>query len=304
MFDVITSDQQPRIDRLQLAALCGLMLLGAAFVYSATMASGSSSMVPLYNQMWFRQIIWYLLGVGAAAALCLVDYRVMARWSFVIYWLTILLLVLVLIPGIGSMRFNARRWFDLRFFQLQPSEFAKLAFILAQAHFLSRPAEELRGPRLLSESPWPDVAAVRIDHERTRPRLGAGAVAHRAGNAVRRRSTQALPFRLMAGVGILAGVFLADILFTPPGWWQIKLEDYQRQRLMVYFGADFAPANASPEEKARARRLQVEKSYQVRQALISVGSGGLLGQRLAPRGSKSPCSFCRRERRIMISFSP
>ena len=128
--NVITSDQQPRIDRLQLAALCGLMLLGAVFVYSATMTSGSSSMVPLYNQMWFRQIIWYLLGVGAAAALCLVDYRVMARWSFVIYWLTILLLMLVLIPGIGSMRFNARRWFDLRFFQLQPSEFAKLAFIL------------------------------------------------------------------------------------------------------------------------------------------------------------------------------
>ena len=59
MFDVITSDQQPRIDRLQLAALCGLMLLGAAFVYSATMASGLSSAVPLYDQMWFRQIIWY-----------------------------------------------------------------------------------------------------------------------------------------------------------------------------------------------------------------------------------------------------
>jgi rod shape determining protein RodA len=85
-------------------------------------------------------------------------------------------------------------------------------------------------------------------------------------------------FRLLAGVGILAALFLADILFTPPGWWQIKLEDYQRQRLLVYFGADFASANATPEEKARARRLQVEKSYQVRQALISVGSGGLWGK--------------------------
>ena len=75
-----------------------------------------------------------------AAVLLPVDYRVMARWSFVIYWLTILLLVLVLIPGIGSMRFNARRWFDLRFFQLQPSEFAKLAFIL-----LSRIPQPARG---------------------------------------------------------------------------------------------------------------------------------------------------------------
>src|SRR5439155_21262678 len=65
-------------------------------------------------------------------------------WSFVIYWLTIILLIAVIIPGVGSVRFNARRWFDLRFFQLQPSEFAKLAFVLAQAHFLSRPVDEVR----------------------------------------------------------------------------------------------------------------------------------------------------------------
>jgi rod shape determining protein RodA len=41
---------------------------------------------------------------------------------------------------------SARRWIDLGVFQFQPSEFMKLAFILAQAHFLSRPAEELRLP--------------------------------------------------------------------------------------------------------------------------------------------------------------
>ncbi len=53
----------------------------------------------------------------------------------------------MLIPGIGTMRLGRRRWIDLGFFQFQPSEFAKLAFILAQAHFLSRPAEELQVPR-------------------------------------------------------------------------------------------------------------------------------------------------------------
>jgi rod shape determining protein RodA len=68
-----------------------------------------------------------------------------------------------------------------------------------------------------------------------------------------------------------------DVLFAPPKW-QIKLEDYQRQRLLVYFGVDFASPNASADEKARARRLQLEKSYQIRQALISVGSGGLTGK--------------------------
>ena len=81
----------------------------------------------------------------------------------------------------------------------------------------------------------------------------------------------------MGIVGVLAALVLVDVLFAPPKW-QIKLEDYQRQRLLVYFGADFAPPNASAEQKARARQLQLEKSYQIRQALISVGSGGLTGQ--------------------------
>jgi rod shape determining protein RodA len=79
-------------------------------------------------------------------------------------------------------------------------------------------------------------------------------------------------------LALLAALFLVDVLFAPPGWWQIKLENYQRQRLLVYFGADFAPPNATPAEKAHAREMQAQKSYQVRQALISVGSGGLWGK--------------------------
>src|SRR5262249_42961302 len=84
--------------------------------------------------------------------------------------------------------------------------------------------------------------------------------------------------RLVGGLGILAAIFLVDVLFTPPGWWQIKLEDYQRQRLLVYFGADFARPNASKEEKAKMAELQRSKSHQSKQALISVGSGGWTGK--------------------------
>jgi rod shape determining protein RodA len=84
--------------------------------------------------------------------------------------------------------------------------------------------------------------------------------------------------RLLTGVGVLLALLLVDVLFTPPGWWQLKLENYQRQRLLVYFGADFAAPNATAAERTRARKLQEEKSYQVHQALISVGSGGWTGK--------------------------
>src|SRR3954447_14308940 len=60
MFDGLFSESQSRIDKLQIAALCGVMLLGTAFVYSATMVTEAASSAPWYNQIWVRQIFWYV----------------------------------------------------------------------------------------------------------------------------------------------------------------------------------------------------------------------------------------------------
>jgi rod shape determining protein RodA len=90
------------------------------------------------------------------------------------------------------------------------------------------------------------------------------------------------PKKYLLKLGAIAGIFvvllLADILFAPRALQIPILQDYQRQRLLVYFGKDFADANATPAQKAEARSVQFESSYQGRQAMISVGSGGLLGK--------------------------
>jgi rod shape determining protein RodA len=279
MFEATLTDRQGRLDRLQMAALLALMVIGVAFVYSATMTSDAARALPWYYQGWIRQMVWYSLGIGAAGTVCLVDYHTLARWAFVAYWIAILGLVVVLIPGIGSTQgWGARRWIDLRLFSIQPSEFAKLAFILAQAHFLSRPADELRVPINF----WKPIGMMLLPFVLIfkEPDLGSALVFVPTGLAMMfvAGTPRRYLFRLVGVVGLLAALFLVDVLFAPPGWWTIKLEDYQRQRLLVYFGVDFAPPNASAEEKARARQLQLEKSYQIRQALISVGSGGLTGK--------------------------
>jgi rod shape determining protein RodA len=278
MFEDILNERQPRIDKLQLVMLIGLMLLGTAFVYSATMVSETARTAPLFNQTWFRQVIWYAIGTGAAVGICFIDYRTFARWAMVVYWIAILLLVAVLIPKIGSNRGGAQRWIDLGFFQFQPSEFAKLAFILAMASFLSRPVEELRVARNF----WKPIGLIVLPFLLIlkEPDLGSALVFLPTGFTMLFCAGTPKKFllRLVGGLGILGAIFLVDVLFTPPGWWQIKLEDYQRQRLLVYFGADFAPKNATAEQRATAVHQQFEKSYQVRQALISVGSGGLTGK--------------------------
>jgi len=275
MFEANLNERPSRVDRLQLVALLGLMLIGGAFVYSATMVSESARLAPWYNQAWFKQILWYVLGTGAAALVCCVSYHTLARWSMAAYWASVLLLLMVLL--FGTVRFGARRWFDLGFFSIQPSELAKLAFILAQAHFLSRPVEELR----LLLTFWKAIGLMLLPFVLIlkEPDLGSALVFLPTGLAMLfvAGTPRRYLLRLVGGVGILGALFLVDVLFAPPNW-QIKLEDYQRRRLLVYFGINYAPPDASKAERERLRKQQFDDSHNVRQALISVGSGGLTGK--------------------------
>jgi len=277
MFDPSLQATTARWDRLQAAAVLGLAVLGALFVYSATMGTETSATIPLLQQSWLRQVLWYGVGLGLAVAVCLPPYHTLARWSLVAYWALVLLLAAVLVPGIGSVRYGARRWVDLGVFQFQPSEFAKLGVVLALAHFLSRPAEELKRAGTLARA----VGMVLLPFTLIlkEPDLGSavlliptGLVMLYVAGAPRRFLAM-----LLGAVGLAGALLLADVLLAPPGW-QLPLEEYQRHRLLTFFGRDFAPPNATPEQRAQAKRLQEARSYQVRQALISVGSGGLLGK--------------------------
>src|ERR1035437_4087884 len=272
------NEKHNKLDRLQLIALAGLMLIGTAFVFSATMVSPFEMEKSWFAQVWFRQVIWYALGLGAAAAVCVLDYHTLARWSLVAYWASMLTLVAVLIPFIGQTHgWGARRWIDLGPFQFQPGEFAKLACILAAANFLSRPPDELKWPDVF----WKGIGLLLLPFLliMKEPDLGSALVLLPTGLGMMLVAGTPKKFllRLAGGVGIVAMPFLADVLFAPPHW-RIPMQEYQRQRLLVYFGVDFAPKNATAQEKKDARRLQADRSFQSGQALISVGSGGFFGK--------------------------
>ena len=124
------------------------MVLGTAFIYSACLAAEADAGHHWYQQNFIKQVIWYSIGIIAMVGASLIDYHTLARWSVVAYLSCIILLVAVLIPGIGTSHYGARRWIDLGPFQMQPSEFAKLAFILGLANYISRPAEEMKRTRI------------------------------------------------------------------------------------------------------------------------------------------------------------
>ncbi len=269
MFERSLNERERRMEWPLMAAVLGLMALGLTAIYSSSTAINPNS-----NFHW-KQAIFYVLGLGLAAGICLLDYKILARWALIGYWLAIVLLVVVVV--FGTKKLGAKRWIDVGSFQFQPSEFAKLAFIFFQAHFLSRPADELRLPAIFFQSLL--LAIVPFCLILIEPDLGSALVFLPITLAM--MFVVGVPSRYLrrfiVGVAILAALVMVDILFAPPKW-RIKLKEYQRDRLLVYFGKEFAPANATPEERKRLRQLQRDKSHNVEQAMISVGSGGLWGK--------------------------
>ncbi|HAM70998.1 MAG TPA: hypothetical protein DCM86_05085 [Verrucomicrobiales bacterium] len=274
MIGSVDHETRPRIDWLQLFAVLALISIGTAFIHSATSSNEFFSSRPWYRQPFFWHLVYGAVGAGAATLLCGIDYRALARWSIVAYWGSILLLLAVFVAG--KEVYGARRWIDFGPIQVQPSEFAKTSFIFMMANYLSRPVEELRQPKVF----WQAIGLMLLPFLLVlkEPDLGSALLFLPVGlGMLWAAGTPARWLGKLVGAGVLLIILLlVDILFAPPRW-QFKLEDYQKRRLMVYFGIDFA-ANAPPAERARLRREQRAHSYNVEQALISVGSGGWFGK--------------------------
>ena len=271
-----------RLDRILLFALAGLMAFGVLFVYSASYNNELFSSGSTIRQPFVKMAIFYAIGIGVAFIICLKDYNQMARWAYVFYWLNILMLIMVLIPGIGTDRNGSRRWFDLGPVDFQPSEMAKVAFILAMAQFLSRPRIELSDPKVLFRGIC--IALIPFGLILLEPDLGSSLMILPAGLAMVYVAGAPAGFvrKLIGGSILIVGLALAYVFFIPTNWKPIQLPDHQKRRLMVYFGTDYAKHYAGPDatnaEIRQARALQRRDSYNVEQAMISVGSGGLTGK--------------------------
>jgi rod shape determining protein RodA len=277
MFDTNLNEKKSPIEWPMLLALAGLMGVGVAFIYSATSNNDMFRPLAWSHQPWFKQVLFYGIGSTAAAGLCCVNYQRLARWSLVLYWISIALLIAVLVPKIGSKVFGARRWIDLGFFKFQPSEFAKLAFVLVQAHFLGRPQDELRLPgvflKALGLIVLPFVLILK------EPDLGSALVLLPIGLVMMFAAGVPISYlkRLVACTGILVVLLVIDVLYAPDSL-RLPLESYQRDRILVYFGRGFAPPEEPGAEHPHRSVVLQSKSYNVEQALISVGSGGLTGK--------------------------
>ena len=128
-------------DYLLLIAVVLLAIIGTVFIYSA---SNYSAKATYKDSFYFvkKQIIGILLGVIAMLFTGNFEYKKLKKIVIPVSIITFIALCLVFVPGIGVENYGAKRWINLGFFTLQPSELAKFSLILFSANYISKNAEK------------------------------------------------------------------------------------------------------------------------------------------------------------------
>lgn len=223
-----------------------LMGFSALAVYSA---DGGGPLT--LSNLGVRQAIYGALGLVVMFVVASIDYRILGSLAWVMYGTAIVALSLVLIPGIGVDIAGSRRWFDLGFTTIQPSEFAKIATIFALAAFVSSRGAAMHefGNVIVSGL----IVLVPMMLVFRQPDLGSSLV-------------YAVIWIAVMTVAHLQKRYWVALLIAFPvvviGAWEFLLQDYQRRRWTVFL---------NPEVDARG------DGFNLIQARISIGSGGWTG---------------------------
>jgi rod shape determining protein RodA len=235
-------------------AVLALLIIGTVLVYAATRnwfaAAGED---PQYYLK--RHGINVVIGIALAMGITFIDYRILRAYTPFVWGAGVFGLIAVLIPGIGSTINGARAWIVLPGgFSLQPAELAKITIIIGMSMILTERIhgqEEVRNKEILQALA---VAAIPVLLIVAQPDMGTILII--SAIVVTIIATSGAQARWVAGLLVLA--FIGGFIAVKAG----VINDYQLQRLQ-----SFVNPNADMQGTG----------YQLRQARITVGSGGLFG---------------------------
>jgi rod shape determining protein RodA len=247
-------------DLLMLLVTVGLGVYGVLMIYSATFGIDD----PGLGSRVFRQGVYLAVGLAFLLILAATDYRLVGSLSWLFYGGCVFLLVVVRL--LGQAAYGSQRSIDLGLFDLQPSEPMKLALAIFLARFLATHPESIRSSRVFYTSFA--IALVPIGLTLAQPDLGTSLV------------LAAIWFGIafVAGGRLIhfASLALVGLAASPVLWY--LMPGYQKERVFVFLDD---PWNYLTGE-----------GYNIVQALISIGSGGLTGRGFAS-GTQSQLHFLR-----------
>ena len=258
------SDRIPK-SLLIVAAL--LVAYGLLVVWSAVQGNETYS--------FSRQALGVLMGCIVMLMFYQLDYRQLSSYTTVLLVINVVLILSPHLPVIGVESKGAQSWINVGM-QLQPGEFAKITVILLDASVLARYGGNLDDPREYMKALG--YIAVPFLCIMTQPDLGTGLVYLFIGAVTLVMGGSRLKFLLItlgAFVAAVAAVFAIDELMKSLTGEYKLLKQYQRNRLLVFLDPSADTSGAG---------------YNLNQAMIAIGSGGLFGKGLL-NASQSSLGF-------------
>ncbi|MGD8996707.1 MAG: FtsW/RodA/SpoVE family cell cycle protein [Anaerolineae bacterium] len=261
-----------------------LTAFGVVMIYSANLGS----LDPRLQELWRRQAIFGAVGVGLVVLLAVFprDFHWLGDFWWLMYLVAVALLVLVLFFGQSEIG-RVRSWFDLGFVQFQPSFLAMNLLAVSVGAVLSRRRERRSSSAPLFGAPKTSLAASASEEIGLGNYLASGAMTLVLAALVFRQPDMgtaavliamwlAMIFESDLGVRYLVATFLVSLGAVYP-LWRLMEElgfGYMQNRILGFIDPSSNP----------------DVAYQLQQAAIAIGSGGLWGKGLA-QGTQSQLRY-------------
>lgn len=246
-----------RFDLPLLVATSLLLGIGVLLVYAATRDwYASAGEDPQFYLK--RQILNIIIGLLLAAGAMSIDYRLLRAYTPILWGLSVIGLIVVLIPAFGDSVNGARAWIALPGgLQIQPAEFAKIAIIVGMSMILAEKREGSQDPTSLDVLQALAIAAIPLLLIVAQPDLGTTVIISAAVVTI----IAASGAQTRWPIGLLSLSAIGAYVVVKIG----VLDEYQLKRLQ-----SFVDPTADPQSSG----------YQLRQARITIGSGGFFGKGL------------------------
>lgn len=232
-------------------------LIGVIIVFGLVMLSSASSVAAyekFQDNYWYfkHQIIFGLLpGIAAFLVMVKIDYRKWKKYAFPLLIISIILLLIVFIPGLGASYGRARNWINFFGMSMQPAEIVKLTFLLYLTAWLEKREKDKIKDFSSSFIPFVAVLGVIIFLMALQPDIGTMIVIVLISLAVYFSAGGSLIH--LSWLSLLGGGFLFLL---------IKIAPYRAARLTTFLHPELDPQGIG---------------YHINQALLAIGSGGLFG---------------------------
>ncbi len=235
-----------------------LLALGITMVLSASSPSSLATTGSSYTYV-IKQLVSAVIGIIAMLILSKIDYKKYANFYKIVYFISLIVLLLVLVPGFGRTVNGARRWINLPIVSsFQPSELTKIGVIIFYATFLTKHKDELKNVWKGFLKPFFILSPIILVLLGVQTHLSASIIIILVVSVMMlvagSRPAHFVTFGTIGATGLIGGMYVLAKFFEIGGF---------RLKRITAFLNPWADAQGS--------------GWQIIQSLYAIGSGGLFG---------------------------